>query len=148
MPAEPVDTLLNRVRTTRAQVDAFLVAAGPRKRRLLNTTILGGTVAAALTAAPAVGGQPFATWLTGTLGLDGPSWRLLCGAASLSSVAATVATQMLKSTHLEEHLARAIGCRARLEAIETGLALGHLDVKQAATDYLRCVEDSAVISAG
>ena len=67
------ESLLGRVRLTRGQVDAFLSAAGPRKRRLLNLTIIGGTLAAALTAAPAVGGQSFTVWLTMTLGLSGPS---------------------------------------------------------------------------
>ena len=137
------ESLLERVRLTRGQVDGFLASAAPRKRRLLNLTIIGGTLAAALTAAPAVGGQPFTAWLTMTLGLSGPSWRLLCGAASLSSITATVATQLLKSTHLEEHLTRALACRARLEALEVGLSLGHLDLKQATTEYLKCVEDAA-----
>ena len=147
MPAEPAEELLIRVRATRTRVDTFIAAAIPRKRRLLNTTIVGGTIAAALTAAPAVGGAPFTTWLTASLGLDSPVWRLLCGAATVSSIAATIATQSLKSTHLEEHVARALGCRARLEAIETGLSLGHLDVRQAASEYLKCVEDSAAIGA-
>ena len=137
------ESLLGRVRLTRGQVDAFLTSAGPRKRRLLNLTIVGGTLAAALTAAPAVGGQSFTAWLTMTLELSGPSWRLLCGAASISSITATVATQLLKSTHLEEHLTRALGCRAKLEALEVGLTLGHLDLKQATTEYLKCVEDAS-----
>jgi hypothetical protein len=111
--------LVARVRQTRTQVDHFIAGAVPRKRRLMNITIIGGTLAAALTAAPAMGGQPFTAWLTAALGLDGPSWRLLCGAASLSSIAATVSTQLLKSTHLEEHLARAT------------------------TEYLKCVEDAS-----
>lgn len=145
--SEPVDTLLGRIRVTRAQIDAFVASATPRKRRLLNTTIVGGAMAAALTAVPAVGGAPVTSWLTAALGLESPVWRLLCGAASLSSVAATIATTTLKTTHLEEHLARGLACRARLEAIETGLALGHLDVRQATTDYLKCVEDAAAIGA-
>jgi MFS family permease len=145
--AEPVEALLSRVQATRAQVDAFVASAAPRKRRLLNTTIVGGAMAAALTAVPAVGGAPVTSWLTAALGLESPVWRLLCGAASLSSVAATIATTTLKTTHLEEHLARGLACRARLEAIETGLALGHVDLRQATTDYLKCVEDAAVIGA-
>lgn len=148
MSSEPADALLTRIRATRAQVETFVAATAPRKRRLLNTTIVGGTVAAALTAAPAMGGQSFTAWLTMTLGLTSPSWRLLCGAASICSLSATVATQMLKSTRVEELLARAVACRARLEVLETGLVLGHLDLKQASADYLRCVEDAAVIAGG
>lgn len=147
MASEPTDALLARVRATRAQVDSYVARTTPRKQRLLNTTIVGGAVAAALTAVPAVGGAPVTSWLTQALGLESPVWRLLCGAASLSSIAATIATTTLKSTHLEEHVSRALACRARLEAIETGIALGYADLRQATTDYLKCVEDAAAIGA-
>ena len=96
---------------------------------------------------PAVGGQPFTAWLTGTLGLTSPSWRVLCGAASLCSVLATVVTQLLKSHNLEEHVTRAEGCRAKLEVLETGLTLGQIDTKQATTEYLKCVEEASFLDA-
>jgi hypothetical protein len=137
--------LLKRVANTRAQVDAFLATSLPRKRRLINTTIIGGTLAAALTAAPAVGGQSFSSWLSDTLHLTSPSWRVLCAAAAMCSVMATLATQLLKSNHVEENVTRAQGCRAKLEMIETGLALGQLDVAHATTEYLKCVEEAAVL---
>ena len=38
--------ILGRISQQRAKVDAFLAAAVPRKRRLLNTTIVGGSLAA------------------------------------------------------------------------------------------------------
>lgn len=139
------EELAGRIRQKRAELDAFLSAARPRKRRLLNTTIVGGTLAAALTAGPAVGGASFTAWLTMALGLTSPSWRLLCAAASVSSIMATVATQLLKSHNIEEHVARAVGCRAKLEALDLGLALGQLDLRQATTEYLKCVEDAAFL---
>jgi MFS family permease len=141
------DELVRLIKEKRAQVEVFLSAASPRKRRLLNTTIVGGTLAAALTAAPAVGGQSFATWLTGTLGLTSPSWRLLCAAASISSITATVATQLLKSNKVEEYVAKGQGCRAKLQMLEVGLRLGQLDPKQATAEYLKCVEDAAFLEA-
>src|SRR2546422_9700939 len=91
------DDMVSRIRQKRTQLETFLSAARPRKRRLLNTTIVGGSLAAALTAGPAIRGQSFTAWLTGVLGLMSPSWRLLCGAASGCSGLATVATQMLQS---------------------------------------------------
>src|SRR5438093_12055077 len=103
--------ILGRINQQRAKVDAFLAAAVPRKRRLLNTTIIGGSLAAALTAGPAVGGQSFTAWLTGALGLTSPSWRLLCGGAAICSVMATAATQLLKSDNVEQNGKR--GQRAR-----------------------------------
>lgn len=137
--------LVAHIRQKRQHVETFVARALPRKRRLLNVTIVGGTLAAALTAAPAVGGQPFTAWLTGLLGLSSPSWRLLCGAASVCSVLATLATQLLKSHNLEERVTRALGCRAKLEVLEIGIATGQLDAAQATTEYMRCVEESAFL---
>jgi MFS family permease len=139
------EELASRIRQKREQVERFLAASRPRKRRLLNTTILGGSLAAALTAAPAIGGQSLTGWLTGTLGLSSPSWRLLCAAASVCSVTATVATQLLKSQNIEEHVAKAEGSRAKLEALEVALTMRQIEVPQATTEYLRCVEDAPFI---
>jgi MFS family permease len=143
----PADDILGRIRDKRAQLDRFLAAAVPRKRRLLNTTIIGGSLAAALTAGPAIGGQPFTAWLTATIGATSPSWRLLCGAATVASVAATVATQLLKSNNVEQNVTRAQSARAKLEVLETSLSLGQLDSKQAVAEFLKCVEDSAFLDA-
>ena len=144
---DPTVELLSRVRAKRAQLSTFLAAAKPRRRRLLNMVVLGGSLAAALTAGPAIGGQSFTAWLTATLGLTSPSWRLLCAAASVCSLMATISTQVLKSHNIEENVAKAQACRAKLEVIETGLSLGQLDVKQATDHYLRCVEDAAFLDA-
>ena len=141
------DELVGRIRRKRADLEMFLAAARPRKRRLLNITIVGGSLAAALTAAPALGGQSFTAWLTGALGLASPSWRVLCAAASVCSLMATVATQLLKSHNIEEHVTRAQGCRAKLEVLEVGLTVGQIDTRQATTEYLKCVEDSAFLEA-
>jgi hypothetical protein len=133
--------LTTRIRHKRMQVEAFIATAAPRKRRLLNVTIVGGTLAAAFTAGPAAGGASFTAWLTSTFALTSPAWQLLCGAATLSSVAATLSTQVLKSQNIEEHVARAQNCRAKLEVLEVGLATGHMDPAQAASEFIRCVED-------
>ena len=144
--AEPVlNDLIGAIRRKQERVETFLSAALPRKRRLLNITIVGGALAAALTAAPAIGGQSFTVWLTKTFGLSSPSWQLLCLAASVSSILATVSTQLLKSNNLEENVGRAQRCRAKLEVLEVGLASGQLDAAQATTEYMRCVEEAAFL---
>ena len=143
--SESNEELLARIRKKRVQIETFLATSRPRKRRLLNTTIISGSLASALTAAPAIGGQSFTEWLTVTLGLSSPSWRILCAAASICSVMATVATQLLKSHNVEEHVARAQGCRAKLEVLEIGQTVGQLDIRQATTEYLKCVEDAAFL---
>jgi hypothetical protein len=143
--AKPTEDIVSRLREKRLELDRFLNTARPRKRRLINTTIVGGSLAAALTAAPALGGQSFTAWLTSVLGLTSPSWRLLCGTASICSLTATVATQLLKSHNVEEQVARAQACRAKLEVLEVGVTLGQLDVRQATAEYLKCVEDAAFL---
>jgi hypothetical protein len=140
------DGLLGQIKQKRAQMERFLQRAIPRKRRLLNLAIVGGTLAAALTTGPALGGQSFTAALTKALGLTSPAWQLLCGTAALCSMTASVATQLLKSQSVEEQVLRAQGCRAKLEMLEVGLTLGHLELTQARADYLRCVEDAAFLS--
>jgi MFS family permease len=139
------DALIGQIREKRARLERFLARSLPRKRRLLNITIVGGALAAALTAGPAVGGQSFTQWLTKTLELASPAWQLLCAAAAGCSIAATVATQVLKSQNVDEHVARAQSCRAKLEVLEIGLTTGTVDPKQAAAEYLRCVEETAFL---
>lgn len=142
------DDLLVQIREKRAQLSAYIARLAPKKARLLNTTIVAGSLAAALTAAPAIGGQTFTAWLTRTFGLDAPAWQLLCGAAAMASVASTVSTQLLKSHNIEEHLAKAQSCRAKLEVLEVGLTTGRLDPSDATLEYLHCVEDVAFIDIG
>lgn len=139
------EELVSLIRQKRAQLETFLLAARPRKRRLLNMTIVGGSIAAILTAAPAIGGQSFTQWLSNVFSLASPSWRILCATASVCSVTATIATQLLKSYNIEEHVTRAQSCRAKLEVVEVSLALGQLDTQQATTEYLKCVEDASFL---
>ena len=137
--------LLTRIADKRRQVERFIARALPRKRRLLNVTLVGGTLAAALTAGPAAGGASFTAWLTRTFELTSPSWQLLCGVASLCSIAATVATQLLKSQNVEEQVAKAQSCRAKLEALQVGLETGSVEMSLATSEYIRCVEESAFL---
>ena len=139
------DDLLGQVRQKRAQVEKFVAQALPRKRRLLNLTIIGGALATELTTGPAVGGQSFTSWLTKTFSLVSPAWQVLCGAAALCSVTATIATQLLKSHNLEERLIRAQGCRAKLEALEVGLTTGQIELRDATANYMKCLEEAAFL---
>jgi hypothetical protein len=134
-----------RVRAKRSQVDAWLLRMRPRKRRLLNITIVGGGISALLTAGPALGGKTLTDWLTASLGLASPSWRLLCGGAALASCAAALSTQILKSNSLEENIAKAQACSAKLEILELALAEGQLDTKAGLEEYSRCAEAVAFL---
>jgi MFS family permease len=146
MAAESADTdLLTQIRRKRVQVDAIVSSALPRKRRLLNTSIVGGALAAVLTTGPAVGGQTFVAWMKSMLDLTAPGWQILCGAAALCSAAAAVSTQLLKSNSLEERVFRGQSCRAKLEVLEVGLTTGQIDLPRATTEYMKCLEEAAFL---
>lgn len=144
-PSDRGETLRTRITGTLTELDGFIARTRPGLGRLTNTTIVAGALSALLTSGPALGGQTLTGWLTGVLGLDNPAWQLLCAGAALSSLAATVAAQLLKSRRLEERLVHAVTCRARLESLETGLSLGMVTAEYAGTEYLRCIEEAAVI---
>ena len=137
--------LLAQIRRKRAEVDAVIVRTVPRKRRLLNVSIIGGALAAMLTTGPAVGGQSFVAWVKSAFGLTAPGWQVLCGAAALCSLVATVATQLLKSNNLEERVFRGQSCRTKLEALDIGLSTGQIDVPHATTAYMQCLEEAAYL---
>ena len=98
-----------------------------------------------LTTGPAVGGQSFVAWVKSAFGLTAPGWQVLCGAAALCSLVATVATQLLKSNNLEERVFRGQSCRAKLEALDVGLSTGQIDVPRATTAYMQCLEEAAFL---
>ena len=137
--------LHGRIHSKRSQVDRYLAKTRPRKRRLLNATIIGGSLSALLTAGPALGGKSFTDWLTGIFGSESPSWRILCAVAAISSFIATLATQLLKSHGLEENLAKAQMVSAKLEILEVGLESAQMDEKQALSEYIRCLESVAFL---
>ena len=142
---EAYQDLQQRIQQKRKEMERFISAELPRKRRLLNMTIVGGTLAATLTAVPAVGGQSITVSLTKIFGLASPSWQLLCAAASISSVVATISTQLLKSHNVDQQVAAAQRCRAKLEVIELGLETGQLDASHATTEFIKCVEETATL---
>ena len=92
------------------------------QRRLLSLAIVGGA-GDSLTASRLLAG--------GVVGLDGrhfgftaPAWQILCAAAAICSVAATISTQMLKSNNIDERVARAEAVKARLEVSMSAGPLG------------------------
>jgi len=142
---DPRTVLVTWIRAKRGKLDTYLARATSRRRRLLNLTVSTGTLAATLTAAPALGGKPVADWLTATLGLTSPAWRLLCAAAMLCSLTATIATQLMKSHALDEHISRAQAARAGLEMLEVRLATRKIEYAEAAEECLAYVKDTSIV---
>jgi hypothetical protein len=145
---EALAALSTRVKDKRDAIDAYLAAVSKKRDRLLSMTIFGGSLAAALTAGPAFGGKPFSLWLEQDVGLDDPAWRLLCAAAMICSLAATIATQLQKSKGYDDNIARARNARGVFEALDVGIMCGHLSRGDATGQYLRCIEDLAFLDTG
>jgi hypothetical protein len=139
--------LLSLIKQKRPEVESYLRLAASRRRLLINTTIIAGTLAAALTAAPALGGKSFADWLTSIFGLTSPAWQLLCGVASMCSIAATVATQLLKSHNIEDRINRAQGARAKIQMLEVGIESGLMTPAEAGAAYILCIGDITFLQA-
>ena len=108
---------------------------GCRRGSALNVAIVAGACASVLTASAAIGGQRLANWLALTFGLSSPAWQILCAVATVCSLAAAIATQLLKSHNVDERIARAQTARAKLDIIRFGVATGHLTEADAAAEY-------------
>lgn len=135
------NSLMRRVREKRNAIDSYLDVACRRRHRLVHVTIIAGSVAAALTAAPALGGKPFTDWLDGATEAPTQSWRILCALAALCSLAATIASQLHRSNDYDDHITRARGAKANLEALEVGIECGYLNTRDAVNRYMTCIED-------
>jgi hypothetical protein len=141
-PGGDLSALIERFR---GQVAAYLVRARARQRRLINLAIIAGALATVLTASPALGGVAFSDWLSETFGLTSPAWQVLCAGAAVCSLTAAIATQMLKSHNIEEHVARAEAVRAKLESIDLGRVTGRLTPEQAVAEYSAVVEQASFL---
>lgn len=139
--------LSTRIRSKITEIDAYLADACQRRDRLVHVSIVGGAVAAALTAPPALGGKSFSTWLEHAFGMTAPAWQLLCLGAMLCSLAATIATQLHRSKSYDTMIARAHESRCDLETLDVGLTLGHFNVGDATSRYLQCLEELPFIDA-
>ncbi len=141
----PSEILVGKIREKRSQLDAFIREKEPHQRFLLNTVLVSSTLSTALTISPALGGKSFTDWLTSSFNLNSPSWRILCGVAALFSIIAALSTQLLQSHRIEEKVSRARDCRSRLEGLEASLSLKQISIPQAASEYLKCVEQAGSI---
>jgi hypothetical protein len=138
-PGPPPGDLSYMIQSTRGDVSTYLIKARSRQRRLLTLAVVAGALATLFAGAPAVGGKALSDQLDATFGLNNPAWQLLCTFAALCSLAAAVATQLLKSQNLEEKVSKAEGVRARLEILDIGRVTGTLTPEQVAAEYTACV---------
>lgn len=140
--ADPVpDERTAFVAIVRARRLAAAQAADALRRRDSSLTLLSviaSAVATVLTAAPAMGGAEL-TRALGSAGPDTPSWRILCGVASICSLLAAVATNLHRQHDVTSRLARCQAGAARLEALELQVAFQGTPLADATAEYGRII---------
>lgn len=135
------DALLAKIKAKRQQISDYLTKMVTRHSWLINVSIIAGAFAAALTAGPGVGGEGFIGVAKGVVSLGIPIWQVLCSAATLLSLTAVITNGMLKSYDHAAKIADAKKSDSKLEAIETMLEFGQIDVKKATQQYTQCLAD-------
>ncbi len=133
--------LLKRITSRRASINAFVHDLRPRGARLTNVSIVSSSLAAALTAGPALGGESFANVLGQSFSLARNSlvWQGLCLGAMVVSVVAAISTNMNKSQETTVRLSTAEACSAELEGLQTLIEFGQLSVQDAVKLYQQYV---------
>ena len=129
--------LLKRITARRASISAFVSDQRPRGARLTNLSIVSSSVAAALTAGPALGGESFADALGQSFALPRNSlvWQVLCLAAMVVSIVAAISTNMNKSQETAVRLSTAEASSAELEGLQTLIEFGQLSLQDAVKLY-------------
>lgn len=111
-----------------------------RDTRLTLMSVIASAVATVLTAAPAMGG-PELTRALGSAGPDTPSWRILCGVASICSLLAAIAANLHRQGEVTSRLARCQAGAARLEALELQVSFQKAALLDATGEYGRIIAD-------
>jgi len=134
--------LLTKIKTKRQQISEYLAKTEPRYYLLMNCSIFGSAVAAALTAGPAFGGESFISFIKEKeimVSFGKPIWQMLCLVATILSTLAVIAFGILRSYRITSKISSARSCDAKLEGIQTMLELGQANVEQATQDYTQCL---------
>jgi hypothetical protein len=129
--------LLDEIETRRRAMEQYLDAKRPVSSRLTTISVISSCVAAALAAAPALGGKGF-TDTVGTglaLGQSEAVWRLLCFAAAAASVAAAIAANLSKSSDLAERVAGTEAAHGLLDGLRARVRFSRLPMAEAAQQY-------------
>jgi hypothetical protein len=129
--------LVKRIRARRKTIDAFLMRARPRADRLTLVSIVSSAVAAALTAAPALGGKDFMSAAVRFIdGAEAPDvWQPLCLLAMIASIVAAISANLSKSKNAEARILNAEVCNAELDALQAAVEFQQIPLEDAVKQY-------------
>jgi hypothetical protein len=129
--------LVKRIKARRRTIDAFLKRARPRADRLTLVSIVSSAVAAALTAAPALGGKDFITLAVGSVNAKEAAdvWQPLCLLAMIASIVAAISANLSKSKNAEARILNAEVCNAELDALQAAVEFQQIQLEDAVKQY-------------
>lgn len=130
-----MDELLNKVNVKRELVLAYIQKHEPRNKLLINIAIICGIMGTALAGIPAIGGTTAIDGIKSVTQTQLPIWQILCIGASLSTMAATIATSFRSNHDTGNKIAKAQVCKAKLEMLELLLSNNQISMKEAIEKY-------------
>ena len=130
-----MEELLQKIISKRNVVHAFIVKHEPRNTLLINVAIIFGVIGTALAGVPALGGQGAIDSIKAATQPPLPVWQLICIGASLSTMAATIATTLRSNHDISNKLARAQACETKLEMLELLVTNNQIETKDAIEKY-------------
>lgn len=130
-----MDELLHKITSKRKKVHDFITKHEPRNRLLINVAIVCGIMGTALAGIPAIGGNAAIDGIKSVTQPQLPIWQLICIAAAISTMIATIATSLRNNHDVTNKLSKAQVCEAKLEMLELLLVSNQIDVKQAVEKY-------------
>jgi hypothetical protein len=130
-----MDELLKKVATKRQQVGAYIRKQEPRNKLLINVAIICGIAGTAFAGIPAIGGTAAIDGIKSVTQPNLPIWQILCIAAALSTMVATIATSFRNNHDTTNKIAKAQVCNAKLEMLELLMLNNQIDLKQAIEKY-------------
>lgn len=140
--------LIEQIDAKRRSLNAFIRKLQPRSARLTNQGIVFSALAAALTAGPGLGGEKFTEFAKQLLGSQGdsPIWRLLCFAAMVCSLIASISTSLYKTHQMDLQLAKAQDVHSKLEGLALSVHMG-LDMMKATELFTQYNNEAAFVPA-
>ena len=130
-----MEDLLQKIVAKRNNVHAFIAKHEPRNRILINVAIVCGIAGTALAGIPAVGGNAAIEGIKSVTQPGLPIWQILCIGASVSTMAATIATSLRSNHDMSTRLAKAQACEARLEMLELMISNQQIEISKAIEKY-------------
>lgn len=139
--------LCQHIEERQLNLRSYLQLARPRRTLFSNTSIVGSSVVAVLTAGPGIGQVKFTEYVARTTILDSGTdvWQVICLIAAILSALTAIATRMATSNGVTERITAVETVNAELEGLRAALTFGDLPLAEAAHRYQQALTKAAFV---